>query len=163
MRVGTVVLMGALAAAPMRLVITSTSVGPVTVGMTVDAALIAGRGDIKPADGELPKGGCYYLESESNDAIGIMVEDQRVVRVEVWAPGIPTPSGVQVGDSEERARRIYRGRMTIEEHKYVENGHYFVVRTNGGSRAIVLDVYDGLVNAIRGGEFPAVMYVEGCA
>ena len=53
--------------------------------------------------------------------------------------------------------------MTIEAHKYEEGGHYFVVRTNGGTRAIVLDVYGGRVQAIRGGEFPAVMYVEGCA
>ena len=86
-----------------------------------------------------------------------------MVRVEVWAPGIPTPSGLQVGDSEARARRTYRDRMTVEEHKYEEGGHYFVVRTNGGTRAIVLDVYGGRVQAIRGGEFPAVMYVEGCA
>ena len=163
MRFVTVILASALAGTSGRQLITSTGVGPVAVGMSVRQALDAGRGDVARVDSEPLTEGCSYLEFQSNDSIRVMIEGKRVVRVEVWAPGIPTPSGLQVGDSEARARRIYRNRMTIEEHKYEEGGHYFVVRTNGGTRAIVLDVHGGRVQAIRGGEFPAVMYVEGCA
>lgn len=159
--VGLVAALIATAAARERIPITSSGWGAVRIGMTAAEAKAAMGGDLKLAEGDA-ESDCYYLGPSREPSPVFMVESGRVVRVETWGRELATPSGVRVGDSEARVRRIYRGRYTVDGHQYVDDGHYFVIRTADRARAVVVETYDGKVQSIRGGEFPAVMYVEGC-
>jgi hypothetical protein len=64
-----------------------------------------------------------------------MVEDDRVVRVETKDRRFRTAGGVRIGDSEERARKVYGKRLEISGHKYDDHGHYFIVRSADRRRA----------------------------
>ena len=73
-----------------------------------------------------------------------------------WGP-------VRVGDGEEAALRTYAGRSQVLPHKYSDTGKYIVVATSDGKRAVVVETDQGRVTQIRGGQRPAVEYVEGCS
>ena len=92
-----------------------------------------------------------------------MVEHNRVVRVETKDRRFRTASGVRVGDSEERARKVYGKRLEINRHKYDEDGHYYIVRSADRRRALVMETDGKTVVSIRAGLVPAVEYVEGCS
>src|SRR5690242_20663266 len=75
-------------------------------------------------------------------------------------------SGVEVGDTEDKIKRLYPGRITIEEHKYLnETGHY--LNYNAADHAdrnygLVFETDHGRVITYRTGILAAVRLVEGC-
>ena len=142
--------------------ITSSGWGPVRIGMPPAEAIAATNGDLSAGKDESASD-CYYLESSREPGLGFMILEGRVVVVDASERGLSTPTGIRVGDSEARVRQLYKGRFTVKAHAYVDYGHYFVVKTGDGTRAVVIETYDGKVQAIRGGELPAVMFVEGCS
>lgn len=145
-------------------------IGPLRVGMTFEEARAALGGDLRmsapivrtapnadrcdhPRSGKLPKG--VYL----------MVEGQRLVRVEVDSSVVPTLEGARIGDTEARVRQLYPGRVTVQPHKYTD-GHYLVVRSAAAADTTHLLVFetDGrVVQRFRAGQKPQVEWVEGCS
>jgi hypothetical protein len=91
-----------------------------------------------------------------------LVEDNRVVRVETKDRRFRTASGIRIGDSERKARKVYGKRLEIRAHKYDDDGHYFIVRSVDRRRALVMETDGKTVVFIRAGLVPAVEYVEGC-
>jgi hypothetical protein len=121
-----------------------------------------GLAGFKPSEGFSVTDECLYIESPGAPDLRVMVEGGRAVRVETSRPRYATPSGIRVGETEERARHVYAGRAVVRPHKYVPNAIYLIVYTSDRKRAVVLEVVDARVVAIRGGLLPAVEYVEGC-
>ena len=91
-----------------------------------------------------------------------MIEDGRLSRVDVDAPGISTTNGVQVGDSEAKALSVYGGRLKVEPHHYVENGHYLTILSRGGQYGMRFETEKGKIQSFYAGRLEAVRYVEGC-
>jgi hypothetical protein len=143
--------------------ITTAGWGRVRVGMSRLAASRALGGDLRLAEGTTHDAGCHYGTSTRAPGLLFMIENGRVVRVETRSPAYTTPSGVRVGDTEASARQVYAGRAVITPHKYFPGGHYLVVRTTDRKRAVVVETNEGKVVAVRGGQQPAVEYVEGCS
>ncbi|MDR0183680.1 hypothetical protein [Lysobacter arvi] len=125
----------------------------------------------KALDGPKPDtpAGCYYLlpqpRSQHGYRIGFMFEDARFVRIDVDAPDIEAPGGGRVGMTTQDIQRLYAGHVQVQNHKYVEGGHYLRVPNPGGGSGVVLFETDatGRVTAWRIGEPPQVDYVEGCS
>lgn len=143
--------------------ITTAGWGRVRVGMSRQAAARALGGDLRLPTGMTDASGCHYRTATKAPGLRFMIEGGRVVRVETKDPRYATPSGVRVGDTESKARDAYAGRAAISPHKYSSTGHYLVIRTSDGRRAVVIETDEGKVVAIRGGQEPAVEYVEGCS
>lgn len=144
--------------------------GPVRVGMTVDEARAALGGDLRMGD---PAGAtepgpdrCEYPRSTRlPPRVRMMVEGQRVVRVEVDSGSVATAEGARIGDTEARVRQLYPGRVTVSPHKYTD-GRYLTVRPAAASDTTHLLVFetDGrVVQRFRAGQKPQVEYVEGCS
>src|SRR5947207_5062129 len=57
--------------------------------------------------------GCFYVKPEKHPQFAFMIEDGRVTRVDVASPGAKTSEGIQVGDSEEQAKRVYGSRLNV--------------------------------------------------
>jgi hypothetical protein len=80
-----------------------TGFGPILVGMTPDEANAAAGGALKLPAGLGPEG-CDYAFAPEVPGLALMIEDGRVVRIEVKTTGITTSEGARVGDSEDRIR-----------------------------------------------------------
>ena len=86
-----------------------------------------------------------------------------VARVDVDSAGVATAAGARVGDTEERVKGLYAGRVAVSPHKY-EEGNYLTVTPDADTTyAIVFETSKGRVTRFRGGRRPQVEYVEGCS
>ncbi len=137
------------------------SIGPVRVGMTAeDARRVLGM----PA-GAKTGDGCAYIAGTAQTKLraNVMLAGDTVVRFDVLDEGIATAEGARVGDSEQRIRQLYQGRVAEQPHKYVPGGHYLVVTPAGESVERIIFETDGhVVTKYRAGRRPEVENVEGC-
>jgi hypothetical protein len=135
--------------------------GSAKIGMTLSqlrAALHERVTESKPSGSE----GCWYVKSSSHPHVSFMILDGRFVRTDVDARGIPTIEGIQVGDSESKARRTYGAQMTVQPHKYIDDGHYLTIRSSDGKYGIRFETEKGKITSFYAGRFSAIQYVEGC-
>src|SRR5882762_2233097 len=98
--------------------------GPIRYGMSIAEARDALHDPSASGDST----GCSYLESSAlPQGIGLMLNDGRVVRVDVFKGSVRTASGAGIGDSEQRIDSLYRGRIKVEAHPYTgPEGHYLI-------------------------------------
>ncbi|MEP6572789.1 MAG: hypothetical protein ABJD11_08835 [Gemmatimonadota bacterium] len=115
-----------------------------------------------------PGRGCGFARIIS-DPVGLrfMIEDGRIVRVDVDSTGIRTASGAEVGMTEEQIKAMYPGRITTQPHKYTgPEGHYLVytpVDSADQNYRVIFETDGKVVTTFRAGIRPAVEYVEGCS
>lgn len=151
-------------------VMRTDGMGPLRAGMTFDEARTALGGDLAMnADNpDHPEGAdrCGYPRSTRLPAgVKLMVQGQRVVRVDVDSGTVATAEGARIGDTEARIQQLYPGRVTVGPHKYTD-GHYLVVRAAAAGDTTNLLVFetDGrVVERFRAGQKPQVQWVEGCS
>jgi hypothetical protein len=141
-----------------------TGFGPITIGMTPEQANSAVDGSLT-----LPKGlttdACDYAVPRGLEGLAFMIEQGKVVRVEVRRPGIHTDQGASIGDSEARIYRLYSGHVRTSPHKYTA-GHYLTVTpadTVAHPYRLIFETDGAVVKNFRGGVLPQVEYVEGCS
>jgi hypothetical protein len=146
--------------------------GPLRIGMSITEARQALH-DEKAflAYGEGPEPDnceCAYLETDKKPKdLGLMFQNGRLVRMDVYERGIRTASGAQVGDSEERIKKLYPGHITVEPHHYIpESGHYLNYTPgdkNNRNYGMVFETDNGVVTSFRAGTIEAIALVEGCS
>ena len=144
-------------------VVTPRGLGPIHAGMTRSQAQTALGGSLAiPADSGWND--CAYVSSDRlPPGVSVMVEDGTIARVEIDSGRIATAEGARIGDTEDRIRELYRGRVTVTPHKYTD-GHYLSVTSPADSMYRIVFETDGRrVTQYRAGRLPAVDYVEGCA
>jgi len=154
---------GAQAGRTRRYAVAFRSFGGVRVGMRVAEASkalgvrLTGQDDDPAAEED-----CYYAAPERGfKDVSFMVIGGRVVRIDVFGRGYATDRGAKVGDTEERVKRLYKGRVKVSEHPYVD-GHYLEVKMEGGRYGIIFETDGKRVTSFRAGNYPAVGYIEGC-
>ena len=161
MRLAALVALTVIACTREAWVVTDTGYGPIRVGMTfaeANAAVTDTLTSLQPLLGK----GCEY--AFGRDSVAFMMEDGRIARIEVCAPGVTTSEGAAVGDSEERIGQLYSGRVTTTPHKYTQGHYLFVTPRDGplGQTQLVFETDGSVVTEIRGGRLPPVAYVERC-
>jgi hypothetical protein len=139
-------------------------VGPVRFGMALAAAQAA-LGDsliVAPRGGE-----CGFTVPRGAPAgVRFMVEQGKVVRVDVDSSGVRTAAGVEVGMAEADVRSRYPVGLRVQPHKYDPRGRYLVVQGTepaDSARRLIFETDGQRVVRYRAGIAPAVEYVEGCA
>lgn len=142
--------------------VTEYGIGPIRAGMTVaEAATAMGGGFGAPSGGARD---CTYAAlTKAPRGLAVMLENNRVARVEIRSGTIPTSLGARIGDSEARIKSLYAGRVTSTPHKYTPGGHYLTVTPADNSQNRIVFETDGKkVTEYRSGQLPAVEYVERC-
>ena len=134
--------------------------GGITFGMPAsDAASVLG------GDWTDTSGACAYLRPERGPAgLAFMVEQGRIVRVDVDSAGIPTTEGATVGMAEADVRRLYPGVREMA-HKYEAGGRYLVASSGEAADSalrLVFETDGARVVRYRAGRLPQVEYVERC-
>jgi hypothetical protein len=144
-------------------VVRNDGVGPIKIGMTLLQLNQALHESFTVPRNKTDQG-CFYVKPTKHPHIAFMIEDGRLVRVDVDAPGIFTVEHLQVGDSEAGAKRAYGHRLKVEPSPYLppEVGHYLTARSSDGRYGIRFEVEKGKIQTYYAGEFKAVQYVEGC-
>jgi hypothetical protein len=144
-------------------VVTEFGLGKLRAGMTVAEASSVFPGFKIPV--RRNRNACVYATADSlPSGVRVMVEQGKVVRVEVAEGPVKTAKGARIGDTEERIKRLYPNQVTVSPHKYTD-GHYLtVVPTANADSAyrIVFETDGRRVLRYRAGTRPQVEYVEGC-
>lgn len=139
------------------------SFGPVKVGMTLSqAAKVLGvrvSRDVGYDGNE-----CYYASPKRGfKDIAFMMSGRRIVRVDIDSKEYATDRGAKIGDTEDKIKRLYRGRVKVSQHPYVDYGHYLEVEFEGGKYSLIFETDGKRVTSFRAGRSPAVGYIEGCS
>lgn len=143
-----------------------TGVGPLRIGMTLEEATDALGVPVIPIGSNISGECAYYQPETSAQAIGLMVVDNRVIRVDVW-PGssLPTVSGVTIGSSEAELKEIYPDQLEAAPNPYTQ-GKFLTLVPNDPELALYRLVFEtdskGDVVQYRTGQFPAVTWPDGC-
>ena len=140
-------------------------IGPVRAGMSVAEASAALGATL-----ELPPGAdataCDYLRWPGGPTgVSVMVEQLRIARVDVRSGTVATEEGAKIGDSTDRIRDLYAGRVTVSPHKYTAGQYLTVVPASPADRGfrLVFETEDGRVTRYRSGRLPQWSTVEGCS
>ena len=145
--------------------VTYAGIGPLRAGLTMPeaAALLQTTFAIpNPAD----TAACDQLSWDGAPVgVSVLVENGRIGRVDVASGTVTTEAGARIGDTEERIKSLYPGRVTVEPHHYTD-GHYLIVTPElpaDSAFRIVFETDSNRVTMYRAGKLPQVKYVEGCA
>ena len=137
-------------------------IGPVRVGMTLtELNSVLHESFTMPADKEQQP--CFYVNTDRHPGVGFMIQNRRVVRVDVDGPDTPTVEGVRVGDSEAKAMRAYGSRLNIEPNYYQPQEKYLTIRSANRRYAIRFETDNGKIGRFYAGRLSAVLLIEGCS
>ena len=132
--------------------------GPVSFGMTQQAAQSAAQAAADPA--VAPDPACSTLRFASLPGVRFMLEQGIVTRADA-EPGVANKLGVKVGDPAAQVREKHPA-LVVTPHKYDPAGHYLTLGSDDQQAALILEDDGNRITDIRAGRQPAVAYVEGC-
>jgi|SRR5580698_9626332 hypothetical protein len=143
-----------------RWVIREDGMGPLKVGMSLTELKTVLHQEL--SEEESGSENCFYLHARGHAHLALMIEDGRLSRIDVDAPGIATSTGIQVGDSEQHLRQVYGAKLRVTEHKYIDTGHYFTARSPDRRYGVRFETDKGKVLTFYAGRYESIQYVEGC-
>lgn len=143
-----------------------TGVGPIRIGMTLEEATDALGLPLVPIGSNVGGDCAYYQPDSVSQALGLMVVDNRVIRVDVW-PGssLATVSGVKIGSTEQDLKDIYPGQLETTPNPYTQ-GEFLTLVPQDQELSLYRLVFEtdksGQIVQYRAGQFPAVTWPDGC-
>jgi hypothetical protein len=144
--------------------ITPRGLGPLHAGMTRAQAESVLGGSLSIGGDTAWKDCAYASTDRLPPGVRVMVEGGSIARIDVERGTIATAEGAAIGDSEDRVRQLYAGRVVTSPHKYT-NGHYLTVKPTAladSSYRMVFETDGQRVTVYRAGRVPQVEYVERC-
>ena len=145
--------------------VTATGYGALRIGMTITSAATALHSPVPDTAG-LDTNCTYVRFAHAPAGMRVMFASGTLARIDVDTSAIATGRGARVGDSEAHVRELYGSRVSVEPHKYVQNGHYLIIAptepTDSAFR-LLFETDGSRVTSYRGGRLPQVRWVEGCA
>jgi hypothetical protein len=143
-------------------VVRQDGVGPVKIGMSLSQLNVALHARFALPENKEDQG-CFYVNPARRSHIAFMIENRRLVRIDVDGSGIATHEGVQVGDTEDRVRQAYGAELKVEPNAYTgPEGHYLTIRSHSGPYGIRFETENGKVTTFYAGQYDAIQYIEGC-
>ncbi len=129
--------------------------------MTIEQVRQAGFRLSEPVSGDYSD--CAQTKILGQEDVGLLFENGRVARIEIYSNRIASLSGSRVGDTEEQIQRAYRkygDRLSVEPHLFDHQGHYLKVFSRNQKTSIEFETHGYIATQMYAG--PAAGYVEGC-
>lgn len=133
------------------------------VGQTIDELRTRWGDDLVFAG---DSGGCDYAFLRRTPAgVALMIEDARLVRIDIDSSLVATAAGIRVGDTESDVRRVYGSLVQQRPDPYSgPEWHYLVVTPAPDSTFRIIFATNGIrVLNYRVGFRGQVDYIEGCS
>lgn len=145
--------------------VTISGIGPLRAGVSVTEASSLLGAALAVQDDSDPTACGYLLWPGGPAGVSVMVDSQRIARVEVRSGTTATLEGARIGDSDQRIRRLYAGRVTASPHKYTAGQYLTVAPASPADSAfrLIFETEEGRVTRYRSGRLPQVEWVEGCS
>jgi hypothetical protein len=145
--------------------VTEYGIGPLRAGMTIrEAAAALGGGFAAPAEGANE---CTWaVIPDAPHGFNVMLEKNRVVRVDVEEGTIATATGLRIGDPIEKIRSAYPdAKIEIQPNAYTDYARDVLVTPSSdpGQHQIIFETDGKTISRFRSGQTPQVGYVEGCS
>ena len=142
-------------------VVRNNGVGSAKIGMTLAQLSAVLHEDLSR---QTDKGeNCTFVFQSQHSNIGLMIVGGKFVRTEIDQPGVYTAEGIQIGDTEERVKKVYGSRVKVEPHAYDgPEWHYLTVRSPNGRYGIRFETDGTKVVMFYAGTYKAIQYIEGC-
>jgi hypothetical protein len=142
--------------------VTLQGVGPLRVGMSLEAlrSRFGATAEYEPD----PESDCSYWQSAAFPGLSMMVNSGRLVRIDIEDPRYRTRSGARVGMTEREIRAIYGAQMQVEEHPYTgPEGHYLVYQARSEPFSMIFETDGNRADSFRVGYADYVSLIEGCS
>jgi hypothetical protein len=145
--------------------IKTTGFGPIQIGMTTDEVQQTGL-MLEPVEGSAGGECQYYRIQGHSEPIGLMVIDDRILRIDVWPGSLTeTPRGAKIGSSEADLVRYYGDQLEATANP-VTLGKTIIFKPKDPGEDLYRLVFEtdeqGQVVQYRVGQFPSVTWPEGC-
>ena len=151
---------------PIDAAVTLRALGPVRIGMTVDAAATETGVELRRDFGRPSTSTCYYVTAGTAlRGVSIMVVDDLIARIEIDSPStLATRSGVRIGTPEGDLRQVYSNNIRQANDAVLEGEALAFVPNDDfdADYRIYFEIENGQVARYRLGTKPAVDYLGGC-
>jgi hypothetical protein len=138
--------------------------GKIRIGATLremEREGLAVAGQDEPLDEEST---CTYATFKGMPDLAVMMDGERIARIDVGDKQHEGPGGLRVGQSEADALKRLGGKAKVELHPYTgPEGHYLVVHEDGAPRGLIAETDGKQVQSWRIGQWEQVQWIEGCA
>lgn len=142
--------------------VTFQSLGPARIGMSKKALAEAIGSELK-SDSVVDDGECEYaVATRGYRGVSFMFLKDRLARIDVSEPTVATLSGAHVGSTKASVLALYRGRIEVSPHTYVDEGSYLTMFSADKRYGIRFETDGDKVTSYYAGTAEAVQYVEGC-
>lgn len=135
--------------------------GPIRVGATV--AELTGDGlKVASRDKPVPGSSCSYVRFQNWPDVAVMLDGERVVRMDISGKQYDGPQGLRIGQSEADALAKL-GTAKVELHPYTgPQGHYLVLHEVDAPYGLIAETDGRTVLRWRLGQWKQVQWVESC-
>jgi len=141
--------------------LTMNSYGPVRIGMTAQDAYEHLRSLGQPQEPNVARGCDYYYPMPG---VSFMLDDEKIVRIEIQSEEAVTPSGIRVGDSISKLKATFGDRLDDWPHHYDgPEARSIKLFSQDGTIAMRFEVYSDRIREIYSGYEHSIHYVEGCS
>lgn len=143
-------------------VVRMDGVGPVKIGTSLHELNTALHEKFALPDDKEDQD-CFFVDSTKHAHFSFMIIDGHVARIDVDGRGIRTSAGIQVGDSEAYAVKVYGGNMKVEPNAYTgPDDHYLTILSSDGLYGLRFETENGKIKTFYVGTSKAIQYMEGC-
>ncbi|MEP6881542.1 MAG: hypothetical protein ABI866_06090 [Dokdonella sp.] len=141
--------------------LTMAGLGPVRNGMTIEQLRRAGFRLATPSSGDFSD--CAQARILGQEDVGLLIENNRVTRIELYSNRIYSLSGSRIGDTEDEIEMTYKkygDSLSVEPHPFDHQGRVVKIFSPDQTTSIAFEIHGHVVTQIYAG--PAAGYVEGC-
>ena len=145
--------------------LSSVSLGPIHVGMTIKQAQKASGIKFNPVKldkEQIESCSCYYVSLKGIENLLFMIADNKIVRINVNSAQFETTRGAKIGDTEKEVLTLYDGKLSVEPHHYYVNGNYLTFIKKGQDHSIRFETNGEKITLIYSGVNEYVNQIEDC-
>jgi len=105
---------------------------------------------------------CHYVEPKTiKPAVNLMIENEKLTRIDIFSEEIASPKGLHIGDPEKLIYKLFGEDIEKRDHPYMgKDGAYLII--NLGESTLLFETYVGKIQSFRIGMEPAIYYIQGC-